>query len=186
MAVSHVMNVISNAGVVAAGTGSGAGGGGGASLDTQTVTVGSDSYFQAGGSIGGVYIPAQYYYYSGLMTNFPPSNQSISGGSISDGTSNIYGGAAIEDVYHLFNDGFDYEMIYLVIAGNTRANSGWTTMTIGSTAFARTDAAFQQGNAQNAPNSTIWYWVGGTNNSTGSALYNPFSSSGTTTTVTFT
>lgn len=184
MAVSHVMNVISNAGVVAAGTGSGDGGGGGASLDTQTVTVGSSSFSQAGGNVGGIYIPNQNFYYSGLMTEYPPSNHNATGGSISDGTSNIYGGAAIEDVYHLFNDGFDYEIVYLTIAG-TRANSGWTTMTIGSTDYIRTNATYNQG-PSNAPNSANWLWLVYSNNQTGSALVNPFSSSGTTTTVTFT
>jgi len=174
------MNIISNAGIVAAGTGSGGGGGGASNLDSQTVTVGSGNYYQAGGYVGSIYIPNQTNYFEGYWTEIPPQGQAGDGGSISDGTSNLYGGASILDCYHHHNVGFNFENVYLTISGN-RANSGWTTMTIGSTAYQRASGQY---NYNSSGGYTYWLWS--VANSTGSALYNPFSSTGTSTTVTFT
>lgn len=58
-------------------------------------------------------------------------------GSISDGTSNVYSGSAITALHWFENYG---SAIYaLDIPG--AANSGWTTLTIGSTVLLRTSAA---------------------------------------------
>lgn len=101
-------------------------------LDTQTITSGSastgtDPYFN-------------WYGYKG--TGSPTF------GSISDGTSNIYAGAAIDGIYFYEagsvnppGPGFYDRYIALVING-VQSNSGWTTMTIGSTAFTRSTASF--------------------------------------------
>ncbi len=104
--------------------------GGGGTLDTQTITVGGyDSAFE---------------HQRGFIASWI--------GSISDGTSNIYGGAGISELFwgEAGGDPF-YE---LTIAG--AANSGWTTMMIGSTSFTRASAAYSAGTWNwAAPSSTV-------------------------------
>lgn len=116
--------------------GGGGGGGTGPVLDTQTVTVaslttGSDPTL----------------HYSGYNASGPTF------GSISDGTSNIYGGAAITGLYFYQESfvsppvGYTTRQLILTITGAT--DSGWTTMKVGTTNFARTDAFFSSGS---------WWW----------------------------
>jgi hypothetical protein len=65
-------------------------------------------------------------------------------GSISDGTSNIYGGATIFTLQEVESDGDGgVGWLALVITGNN-ANSGWTTMTntTNSKSFNRADASY--------------------------------------------
>lgn len=112
------------------------------SLDAQNVTVGSYSYVDYE---FGLY---EYQYGFGGYT----------GGSISDGTSNIYGGAAITDLYYSESGSGTY--IYLVITGAT--NSGWTTMNINGTTYSRSSASFSGGG---------WTWAV-------AAGANPFGTSG--------
>lgn len=129
-------------------------------LDTQTVTSGStstgtDPYFN-------------WYGYKG--TGSPTF------GSISDGTSNIYSGAAINGIYFYEEGsvgagGFYDRGIILVING-TQANSGWTTMNIGSTAYNRTDAAFST-----AGGVSTWTWSLAIANPVVSGSPGPFSAS---------
>ena len=115
---------------------SGGGGGTGPVLDTQTVTVAS---LTSGSN------PTQEY--RGFKTTAPTF------GSISDGTSNIYGGAAITALYFYQESfvnppvGYTTRQLILTITGAT--NSGWTTMKVGTTNFARTDAFFSSGS---------WLW----------------------------
>ena len=71
-------------------------------------------------------------------------------GSISDGTSDLYSGAAITELYFDENGGAGQQ--YLKITG-TLPNSGWTTMTIDTTAYARSAATFTQ-----AGGATQWQW----------------------------
>lgn len=97
-------------------------------LDTQTITSGS--YSDKSGASNG--------YYSGFI------------GSISDGTSDIYGGAAITAIY-AYTD-FYTTTVSLIITG-AQANSGWTTMTIDGTPFNRADASFS------GSGPTQWYWT---------------------------
>lgn len=99
--------------------GGGGGGGGGSSLDTQSVTTGTVGTAVAHDRIRG--------WLSGSI------------GSISDGTSNIYAGAAITGIYWEEDTSF----YNLAITGGT--NSGWTTMTIGTTVLARASATFSSG-----------------------------------------
>jgi hypothetical protein len=89
-------------------------------LDTQTVTVGGSGTIGNADRIRG--------YTSGL-------------GSIVDGTSNIYGGAAIASLFWNENNGDYY--YFLAIVGAT--NSGWTTLTIGTKTLNRADATFGTG-----------------------------------------
>tara|TARA_X000001382_G_C3176043_1_gene181006 strand:+ start:1402 stop:1908 length:507 start_codon:yes stop_codon:yes gene_type:complete len=110
-------------------------------LDTQTVTVGSTVLFGAT--------------WSGYTSTFPTF------GSISDGTSNIYSGATIEQIYKIGTN----NRLYFTVDG-THANSGWTTMTIGSSSYTRTSAIHSQSSGN-----TYWYW------NIGSA--EPFGTSGT-------
>jgi hypothetical protein len=78
--------------------------------------------------------------YSGFKTTAPTI------GSISDGTSNIYGGAAItglfffQEIYVSPPVGYTTRQLILSITG--ASDSGWTTMKVGSTSFNRTSAAF--------------------------------------------
>ncbi len=85
-------------------------------------------------------------------------------GSIVDGTSNIYAGAAITELYHFETD----STLHLKITG--AVNSGWTTMTIvGQASFLRSAAGFA---------ANEWTWAGiGTN---------PWGGAGTVRTVIFT
>jgi|TARA_R110000764_G_scaffold228242_1_gene318700 hypothetical protein len=109
-------------------------------LDTQTVVIGSRS---RGGNVSTGYKSTGY-------GNF---------GSITDGTSNVYSGAAINDIYHI-----DTDKLYFTLAGS-RANSGWTTMKINGISFTRASASYS------SSSSTTWIWS--------SVSSHPFGSSGT-------
>lgn len=101
--------------------------GGGGTLDTQTVTVGGSG--------------------SAFGQNRKRGFIASSIGSISDGTSNIYGGAGISELF--WDEAGGGEPFYqLTIAG--AANSGWTTMMIGSTSFTRASAGYSAG---------TWNWA---------------------------
>lgn len=116
-------------------------GGGAAILDTQTVTrgttsTGSDPYFNWAGYKG---------------TGSPTF------GSISDGTSNVYAGATINGLYFfeegsVAGGGFYTRQIIWEVDG-TQSNSGWSTMTVGTTTYARTDATFSASGGV-----STWIW----------------------------
>ena len=99
---------------------------GGSTLDTQTVTV---------GTIGSA--PSQDRARGYALSAF---------GSISDGTSNVYSGSPITELY--WDENFGDARYILTITG--AANSGWSTMTIGSTTLYRTAASYSSGS---------WYWT---------------------------
>ena len=63
-------------------------------------------------------------------------------GSISDGTSNVYGGASITAVIH-YGDSLGDSYVTLTITG--AANSGWEQMYVGSAVFNRTAASYTSG-----------------------------------------
>lgn len=110
-------------------------------LDTQTVVIGSRNdmgYVSTG--------------YRGV------SNTT---GSVTDGTSNLYSGAAVKDIYHITT----LNRVRFSVLGSF-ANSGWTTMKINGISFARTSASFNT-----LGGLTTWYW--------GSITSHPFGSSGT-------
>lgn len=124
---------------------SGGSGGSPGALDTQTVTVGADGSIGVGNRRRG--------FISGAI------------GSISDGTSNIYSGAAILELAaeeQGVGNGFD---VILTVTGVV-ANSGWTSFTVGGSApFNRASASsFATGSGN-----SIWRWVN---------AGNPFGSSG--------
>jgi len=96
-------------------------------LDTQTVTVGSSV--------------SQYVTWRGY------DGDTVNIGSISDGTSNLYSGATINYIRNLNNSSTQF-----AVQGN-RANSGWTTMTIGGVDFARADASYSASST-----ATSWTW----------------------------
>ena len=171
MALSHVMNLVSNSGLVVAAGGSGSGGGGG-NNDSQTVTVGTHTITVSPGNG----LPTNTSYYHGFLVY-----GSTTYGSISDGTSNIYSGAAYNRIMYFYNDTYPTSGVNLWIAGTNKANSGWTTLTIGSTAYARTDATYNASGG-GASGDTTWTWTEGQ----GTAALNPFSGTGTATTCVFT
>ena len=167
MALSHVMNIISNAGAVSAGTGSGSGGGGSSNLDSQTVTVGSSTSASGGsGAPAGTTVRRGY---SGIYSI----------GSVSDGTSNLYSGALFSEIQYTWDTIYPISAFTLRIVGASRANSGWTTLTIGTTSYQRSSAQY----APDAGGDTYWSWYSGSDNS-GAA--NPFAAAGQTTTCVFT
>lgn len=92
-------------------------------LDYQTVTVSGYEIID---------------YEIGYYENGYGYSSSYPYGSISDGTSNIYGGGAITDLNYV-QYGSSSASVALGISGAT--NSGWTTMTIGTTSFSRASAA---------------------------------------------
>jgi len=110
-------------------------------LDTQTVIIGSRNDYG--------YVSTGY------------KGTGVTTGSITDGTSNLYSGAAINDLYHQTTS----SRIYFRVAGS-RANSGWTTMKINGVSFARTSASYLANSS-----ATVWQW--------NSISSNPFGSSGT-------
>lgn len=171
MALSHVMNLVSNSGLVGAAGGSGGGGGGG-DLDSQAVTTGSHSVFFPGGSG----LPANTGYYEGFF-NYSSTRY----GSISDGTSNLYSGAAIEELYYTWNNVYFINLFTLEIAGTSRANSGWTTLTVNGTSYLRTNASYNA----NSGGNTRWTWSapGGSDNT---GANNPFPATGQVATCAFT
>lgn len=93
--------------LAAAGSTVGGGGGGGSALDTQTVTTGALGTAPNQDRIRG--------YSTGVL------------GSISDGTSNIFGGNSVTDFYWDENGGTP---IY-VLKINTATDSGWAQVDIG-------------------------------------------------------
>lgn len=101
---------------------------GSTSLDTQTVTTGAAGTAPAQDRSRGYGIGVPFI------------------GSISDGTSNIYGGAAINYLY--WQEDAAVPSYYLAITGAT--NTGWTTLTIGSKVLNRTAATFASGS---------WTWT---------------------------
>ena len=109
-------------------------------LDTQTVIIGSRST------------------YGYVSTGYKSTGAAT--GSITDGTSNVYSGAAINDIYHLGT----LNRLYFTLAGS-RTNSGWTTMKINGISFTRASASFT------TSSTTTWYWS--------SVSSHPFGSSGT-------
>ena len=91
---------------------------------------------------------------SGIAPNRLRGFQNGVFGAITDGSSNIYAGAAIFNLYWDENGGGGAEKVVLNIAG-TLANSGWTQMTIDSlVVLTRASAAFV------AAASTTWTWNG--------------------------
>ena len=98
-------------------------------LDTQTVGIG---------------VRNDYGYVS---TGYRGTSNTV--GSVSDGTSNLYSGAAIKDIYHIST----LNRVYFSVLGSL-SNSGWTTMTIGSTSFTRSSASFTTSGGN-----TTWYWA---------------------------
>lgn len=108
-------------------------------LDVQTVTVGF--YADKSGVYGYGFDNIGYYT-----------------GSISDGTSNPLGGAAIRKLF------YDYSTLYFVVDG-TLLNDGWTNMTIGSSTYKRELAYFTQYYGL-----TYWYWYPTANNDFGTTV----------------
>jgi len=124
------------------------------SLDTQTVTVGYTA--------GSAYTPGVYGY-----VNLNPGVT----GAVSDGTCNFKSGAAYRRLQFL---GTSTGTLMFGLSGS-HANSGWTTMTIGSTSYSRSSASFQQFGTTEAR----WTWTSQTSNPYGTTT-------GATRTVTFT
>jgi len=110
------------------------------SLDTQTVTVGSFSTGATG------------------LTFVGYSNTNFTHGSISDGTSNMFSGAAYDaiDAFTVNSQPSSGYGTFLYIVGY-QPNSGWTTMTIDGETFNRTDAGYTQ------DSTTSWYWTSRSN-----------------------
>lgn len=121
--------------LVAPASGGGSSSYSGGALDTQTVTSGSSGTAGAGNRRRGFIISAI--------------------GSVSDGTSNLYSGAAIRELAAEENSGFD---VILTITGVV-ANSGWTSMNVGGThVLTRASATFST-----AGGNSTWTWTGAGN-----------------------
>jgi len=113
----------------------------------NTMTPGSYSFFDSGTS--------QQYEAAGFLTNTIPPGGYSTFGSLSPTTSSVYG-TAITDLYVI--DTSDNvatsgpgSMVWTVTG--TQANSGWTTMTIGTTSFLRSAATYSTGAGL-----TSWTW----------------------------
>tara|TARA_R110000796_G_scaffold196132_3_gene312643 strand:+ start:1111 stop:1695 length:585 start_codon:yes stop_codon:yes gene_type:complete len=105
-------------------------------LDTQTVTVG----YQAGNQ----YVGPQW----GFSTFANPVI-----GSVSDGTSNLYAGAAVLTLLY-FDLRPDNKFFIFQVSGN-RANSGWTTLTANGTPYQRSAGTFSYNSNSNY---SRWEW----------------------------
>ena len=129
-------------------------GGGSSSSDTQTVTAGI----------------------SGSIPDRLRGYRSVPAlGSITDGTSNLYAGATVLDLYHDEGGGAPGDSVIFSVNG-VQSNSGWTTMSI----VAGTPSSLNRASAifSTSGGITTWIWTnpGG----------NPFGTSGTVRTVNFT
>lgn len=102
-----------------------AGGGTGTHLDTQYVTTGAFGTAIDQDRLRG--------FVNGLI------------GSINDGTSDVYSGAAITDLY--WDENLGSPLYYLSITG--AANSGWATITIDGKTLFRPSATYSSG---------TWIW----------------------------
>ena len=102
-------------------------------LDTQTVTRGN--------AATGVNPTLEYSGWKNLSPTI---------GSIADGTSNVYSGASITQLY-FFQEGYDSPPVgyttrqVIFRLGSAVANSGWSLITIGTTTFSRSSATFTTG-----------------------------------------
>lgn len=108
------------------------------SLDTQTVTVGE--------------------YISGTNSNirgYGFGSFTQTGGSISDGTSNMFSNASYVHIDTLADISNGQGWIVQLGIDGTHPNSGWTTMTIGGVAFDRADISFHLQNS----GITQWTWA---------------------------
>lgn len=120
----------------------GGGGGGGGALDTQTVTVAAD-----GSAIDN---DRRRGFITGVL------------GGCSDGTSNLYSGAAVRRL--CWDENVGAEQVHFEVNGVV-ANSGWTTMDVAGTSFSRASATYS-----NPGGNSRWAW---------STAANPFGTSGT-------
>lgn len=102
-------------------------------LDTQTVTTGG----------------------TGVSPNRKRGFITASIGSISNGNSAIYGGAAITEIAWEESGAAANEVVLLKITGASLANSGWTNMTLtpGNVVYIRSSATYST-----AGGVTIWNW----------------------------
>lgn len=105
------------------------------SLDTQTVTVGETILVFYGTTYNG-------YGYTGAD------------GSVSDGTCNFKSGASIYQLSYQDTNGTSNKKVFFEITGN-HANSGFTTMSVAGTNFARTSSTYSYASGTNR---TRWYW----------------------------
>lgn len=114
------------------------------SRDTQVVTVGQDVFCDkyACGTTGWGY--------------------SASAGAIYDGTFNLISNTPISLLQYITNY-FGPEGMYFSLNAAV-ANSGWTSMTVGSDVYLRTAATFSSGSGY-----STWYW-GTTTNSFGTTV----------------
>mgnify|MGYP001410570307 CR=1 FL=1 len=126
-------------------------------LWTTTITVGSKNI-----EIFGTLVAVLYGFADNSVYN--PGTGFGSFGSASDSTVDFYSGAALAGLYT--RDGSSNT--FGLDVGGTQSNSGWSTMTVGSTSLNRTDASFSVGNGVSS-----WSW-------TLSGDANPMGTSGTT------
>lgn len=120
---------------------------------------------------GGIYLDTQVVTVGGTGTAIDQNRRrgflSGSFGSISDGTSNIFGGAAITAVY--YDEAYGTPFYALTITGASNAN--WERLTIGSKVLTRASAFFVSG---------TWTW-----NTTDTAGMQPFDGPGSVRTIYF-
>lgn len=124
-------------------------------LDQQTVTVGLDTIpvpFPGSGT----------FYYYGWGNGYG----TIGMGSISDGTSNLYGGASIVYLWARYLNTPGNYLVSFTVSGN-RANSGWTTLDIAGYTYSRSSATYAY---ESTPNHTTWSWSGGSVNPFGTTV----------------
>lgn len=75
-------------------------------------------------------------------------------GTITDGTSNLYAGAAITELYWDENGGAPSDFVSLKITGASLANSGWTQMAVDTYIYSRSSATYSTSGGF-----TTWRWT---------------------------
>jgi hypothetical protein len=111
-----------------------------AAVDTQTVTV-------------GLYSITIY----GNTSNIRGFSTDVSTGSISDGTCNFKSGATIEYLAYSDQNGNATKQVQFRLVGN-HSNSGFTTMSVAGTNYARTSASYIYTGGR-----SYWTWSSSTN-----------------------
>lgn len=109
-------------------------------------------------------VTSSYYQYTDFDVGYTEAFAGIHvyGGSISDGTSNIYSGASISGLYYSYNSLYTPDSVVLEINGYSLANSGWTNIQIGNLSFTRASAVYNT--YVGPPAITQWVWFAPSSN----------------------
>jgi len=159
---------------------------------TLGTTIDFDDFYGASGALTSAIITTGYYHYSYITLNYRYRGYTTVGvvgnfGSISPANpvfTGIANGNNIVGCY-VYSTGVDRKLSVFFDTTNTVSNtnsSAFTSMTIGSTTFNRSDATFNAGTYYR----WVWTLAGGGNINDNTSAVAPFPTTGSTVTLSFT